>query len=84
MIKIAVVLAGTRPGRHGQAVADWVVKHASQRDDARTTSALAGPRASATYGEARELSAGKRRARVVVARARAGVMVSRRGRGPCS
>ncbi|MGR6918721.1 NADPH-dependent FMN reductase [[Actinomadura] parvosata] len=35
MITIAVVLASTRPGRRGQAVAEWVMKHAAQRDDAR-------------------------------------------------
>jgi NAD(P)H-dependent FMN reductase len=35
MITIAVVLASTRPGRRGAAVADWVVKHAAQRGDAR-------------------------------------------------
>jgi NAD(P)H-dependent FMN reductase len=34
MITIAVVLASTRPGRRGKAVADWVIKHAAQRDDA--------------------------------------------------
>ncbi|MFC4049829.1 NADPH-dependent FMN reductase [Actinomadura syzygii] len=35
MIKIAVVLASTRPGRRGETVADWVLKHAAQRADAR-------------------------------------------------
>ncbi|MEU2282980.1 NAD(P)H-dependent oxidoreductase [Streptomyces sp. NPDC013178] len=35
MITIAVILASTRPGRSGAAVAHWVMKHASQRDDAR-------------------------------------------------
>ncbi|MCW2876194.1 MAG: NADPH-dependent reductase [Sphaerisporangium sp.] len=35
MIKIAVVLASTRPGRRGEPVANWVLKHASQREDAR-------------------------------------------------
>ncbi|QXJ19666.1 NAD(P)H-dependent oxidoreductase [Actinomadura graeca] len=34
MIKIAVVLVSTRPGRRGEAVADWVLKQAAQRDDA--------------------------------------------------
>lgn len=34
MIEIAVVLAGTRPGRRGEPVAGWVLKHAAQRDDA--------------------------------------------------
>ncbi|MEV7011224.1 NAD(P)H-dependent oxidoreductase [Streptosporangium sp. NPDC051022] len=35
MITIAVVLVSTRPGRRGAAVADWVMKHAAERDDAR-------------------------------------------------
>ncbi|MEV8510291.1 NAD(P)H-dependent oxidoreductase [Actinoplanes sp. NPDC051475] len=34
MTKIAVVLASTRPGRRGEPVADWVLKHAAQRTDA--------------------------------------------------
>ncbi|MDG6109903.1 NAD(P)H-dependent oxidoreductase [Dactylosporangium aurantiacum] len=34
MIKIAVVLASTRPGRRGEPVADWVVTHAARRTDA--------------------------------------------------
>ncbi|MEV0719900.1 NAD(P)H-dependent oxidoreductase [Asanoa sp. NPDC050611] len=34
MINVAVVLASTRPGRKGKPVADWVLKHATQRRDA--------------------------------------------------
>jgi NADPH-dependent FMN reductase len=34
MITIAAVLASTRPGRRGDAVAQWVLEHASQREDA--------------------------------------------------
>ncbi|MFI8205708.1 NADPH-dependent FMN reductase [Streptomyces sp. NPDC085937] len=35
MIKIAVVLASTREGRRGEAVAGWVLDQARQRSDAR-------------------------------------------------
>lgn len=35
MVAIAVVLVSTRPGRRGEAVAEWVMKQAAQRDDAR-------------------------------------------------
>ncbi|MFI7468836.1 NADPH-dependent FMN reductase [Nonomuraea sp. NPDC049646] len=35
MITIAVVLASTRPGRRGATVAEWVMKHAAERADAR-------------------------------------------------
>jgi len=34
MITIAVVLASTRPGRRGEAVANWVLENAGQRHDA--------------------------------------------------
>ena len=34
MITIAVVLASTRPGRRGAAVADWVLEHAGGRTEA--------------------------------------------------
>ncbi|HUQ58072.1 NAD(P)H-dependent oxidoreductase [Lentzea sp.] len=34
MITIAVVLASTRPGRRGEAVAQWVLDHAGRREDA--------------------------------------------------
>ena len=34
MITIAVVLVSTRPGRRGEAVAQWVLQHAGQREDA--------------------------------------------------
>lgn len=34
MPKIAVILSSTRPGRIGEAVAHWVMEHATQRDDA--------------------------------------------------
>ncbi|SDP81612.1 NAD(P)H-dependent FMN reductase [Arthrobacter sp. ok909] len=34
MIRIAIVLGSTRPGRLGQAVADWVASRASERGDA--------------------------------------------------
>jgi NAD(P)H-dependent FMN reductase len=32
--RIAIVIGSTRPGRKGEAVAQWVLKHASQRGDA--------------------------------------------------
>ncbi|MQY03725.1 NADPH-dependent FMN reductase [Actinomadura macrotermitis] len=35
MITIAVVLASTRPGRRGRAVAEWALGHAAARADAR-------------------------------------------------
>jgi NAD(P)H-dependent FMN reductase len=34
-LKIAVVVGSTRPGRHGRAVADWVLKQAAGRPGAR-------------------------------------------------
>jgi NAD(P)H-dependent FMN reductase len=34
MVKIAVIIGSTRPGRHGEAVAKWVYEIASQRRDA--------------------------------------------------
>src|SRR5438045_388338 len=34
MIKVAVILGSTRPGRNGEAVAQWVYDIASKRDDA--------------------------------------------------
>lgn len=34
MTKIGIILGSTRPGRNGEAVANWVFAHASQRDDA--------------------------------------------------
>ena len=34
MIKIAVILGSTRPGRNGEAVARWVLENASRRTDA--------------------------------------------------
>ena len=34
MIKVAIILGSTRPGRNGEAVARWVHEHASRRDDA--------------------------------------------------
>jgi NAD(P)H-dependent FMN reductase len=34
MLKIAVILGSTRPGRNGKAVAEWVYDVAKQRDDA--------------------------------------------------
>jgi NAD(P)H-dependent FMN reductase len=34
MTKIAIILGSTRPGRNGEAVAQWVLDHAKQRDDA--------------------------------------------------
>jgi NAD(P)H-dependent FMN reductase len=33
--KIAIILGSTRPGRNGEAVAQWVYRQASKRDDAR-------------------------------------------------
>lgn len=35
MINIAIILGSTRPGRAGEAVAQWVYEVASQRDDAQ-------------------------------------------------
>lgn len=35
MLRIAIVLGSTRPGRRGKAVADWVYDQAAQRTDAR-------------------------------------------------
>jgi NAD(P)H-dependent FMN reductase len=34
MLKIALVIGSTRPGRKGEAVAKWVVEHAKKRSDA--------------------------------------------------
>lgn len=34
MVKIAVILGSTRPGRNGEAVARWVYEHARRRTDA--------------------------------------------------
>jgi len=34
MIRIAIVLGSTRPGRLGKAVADWVHARAAEREDA--------------------------------------------------
>ncbi len=34
MIKVGIILASTRPGRNGEAVARWVLENASQRTDA--------------------------------------------------
>ena len=34
MIKVAIILGSTRPGRNGEAVARWVHEHASKREDA--------------------------------------------------
>jgi len=34
MLKIAVILGSTRPGRNAKAVADWVLAEASKRSDA--------------------------------------------------
>jgi len=34
MIKVAIILGSTRPGRNGEAVANWVHNIASKRDDA--------------------------------------------------
>ena len=35
MVKIAIIIGSTRPGRKGQVVADWVYQLASQRTDAQ-------------------------------------------------
>ena len=35
MLRIAIVLGSTRPGRRGKAVADWAYDQAAQRADAR-------------------------------------------------
>lgn len=35
MIRIAVILGSTRPGRNGEAVAAWVMQQAAQRKDAQ-------------------------------------------------
>ncbi|MHA7263451.1 NADPH-dependent FMN reductase [Arthrobacter sp. TMN-37] len=34
MTKIAIILGSTRPGRNGEAVANWVLEHAATRDGA--------------------------------------------------
>jgi NAD(P)H-dependent FMN reductase len=34
MVKVAIILGSTRPGRNGEAVARWVYEIASRRDDA--------------------------------------------------
>jgi len=34
MLNIAIILGSTRPGRNGEAVARWVLEHASRRTDA--------------------------------------------------
>jgi NAD(P)H-dependent FMN reductase len=35
MTRIGIILGSTRPGRNGEAVANWVLDNASQRDDAQ-------------------------------------------------
>jgi NAD(P)H-dependent FMN reductase len=35
MTKIGIILGSTRPGRNGEAVANWVLENASQRQDAQ-------------------------------------------------
>ena len=35
MIRVAIILGSTRPGRNGEAVAKWVHQHAQQRTDAQ-------------------------------------------------
>ncbi|HXG90388.1 MAG TPA: NAD(P)H-dependent oxidoreductase [Vicinamibacterales bacterium] len=35
MIKVAIILGSTRPGRNGEAVAKWVNEHAQKRTDAQ-------------------------------------------------
>ena len=35
MVKIAVILGSTRPGRNGEAVAQWVLQQAGRRQDAQ-------------------------------------------------
>lgn len=34
LVKIAIIIGSTRPGRKGEAVAKWVLEHASKRTDA--------------------------------------------------
>lgn len=34
MIKVGIILGSTRPGRNGEAVANWVYEHAQKRTDA--------------------------------------------------
>ncbi len=34
MLKVAIILGSTRPGRNGEAVANWVYEHAKKRSDA--------------------------------------------------
>ena len=34
MIRVAIILGSTRPGRIGESVAKWVIEHASKRTDA--------------------------------------------------
>ncbi len=35
MLKVAIILGSTRPGRNGEAVARWVLEHAQKRNDAQ-------------------------------------------------
>jgi NAD(P)H-dependent FMN reductase len=35
MTKIGIILGSTRPGRNGEAVANWVLEQSSQRQDAQ-------------------------------------------------
>jgi NAD(P)H-dependent FMN reductase len=35
MIKVAIIIGSTRPGRNGEAVGRWVVERAAKRDDAQ-------------------------------------------------
>lgn len=35
MVRIAVILGSTRPGRNGEAVSAWVMEHATRRKDAQ-------------------------------------------------
>ena len=35
MLRIAIIIGSTRPGRNGQAVAEWVLEQAKSRTDAQ-------------------------------------------------
>jgi NAD(P)H-dependent FMN reductase len=37
MLKIAIILGSTRPGRNGEAVSQWIYRIAKKRSDAEIT-----------------------------------------------
>ncbi len=40
MLKIAIILGSTRPGRNGEAVAKWVYEIAQKRNEAKELSSI--------------------------------------------